>query len=141
MTKVKDKKKVKEEIKAKVEEKKKSRLATPEEIEAALQEAKAECEALEAEEPDPEPVLTPKKERAPREKKEKQAKPDDLVTAKELASELGTEDRILRRTLRKLEKAKKIKPKQGRWEWAPDSPDLQVIKDNFGKKADEEEEG
>lgn len=100
------------------------------EIAEELARVEAELAQLEKEPPAEEPAAEegkPKKER--KAKKDRQEKRDtgDVVTAKELASDLGVEARILRRTLRKLAKDKAITDKDGRWEWTPGHADIATI--------------
>lgn len=61
------------------------------------------------------------------------------VTAKALASELGTDDRAFRKFLREVV-GKENKP-SGRWEWDEDDPQLDEIREAYaakkaGKEAD-----
>lgn len=80
-----------------------------------------------AKEADPEPVA---KKKAPVERKAsntvKPADESDIITVKQLASELGLEDRLLRKKLRK-----KYARTDGRWEWSKSDPILTEIRSIF----------
>lgn len=80
-----------------------------------------------AKEADPEPVV---KKKAPVERKAsntvKPADESDIITVKQLASELGLEGRLLRKKLRK-----KYARTDGRWEWSKSDPILTEIRSIF----------
>lgn len=126
----------------KTEEYKNSQEKNPD-LEKELESLKGELSGLANEdtEQDDEPETEPEKKATPAKKpKVKVEKPsagseaDNLVTAKEIASDLGIEPKVLRRTLRKLKDQGKISERNGRWEWPAGSPDIKVIQTALGKK-------
>lgn len=102
------------------------------ELEQQVEQAVEEVERILAEEDFEEVVATePKKKAAKKEPKKTEEQPKSvpsgrIVTVKDLADELGTNPKALRKWLRK-----NAKRGSGRWEWEAGSPELDEIRTKY----------